>query len=278
MEINEIDFKLIKEKAEAKVFTFTNADGTIYDLSTSTVVCKLYLDPESAPEEISCTTDVPTGKVTVPFTTTHTADTGTFEYIIEQEKSGLIIPLVRGNITMVNYVPFTETIEAFLRSELPANLTLNEDYRNQRIFYWRRFLQEAFYILDSDLNIEEKWPVEVNMLIAKLVVYDAIMLAAQGSLASFFGGDYTSTSTIGGSLAKIETGPTKVEYHSVGRGIESIFRMGPNGETPFEIIMTSLCGLASKLGVKVPMCKGNNIPIGPKFYQNTSWNYKSLLD
>ena len=118
----------------------------------------------------------------------------------------------------------------------------------------------------------------MNALLAKLVVYDALMLASRGSLAAFFGGDYTSVSDIGGAIRSIETGPTKVELHSSAQGIGSLFGAGPNGETPFDIMTRDLCGLANHLSVNLHMCKPGKMPIAPQFFKNPKWEYPTLLN
>lgn len=277
MVIKEIDFKLIKDKAESKVFKFTNADGTVYDMTNSTASCKLYLDPES-PVSITCNIDVPNGKITIPFTSTHTVNNGTFEYILEEDVggTGTILALVKGNTTVLDYTPFSETLQAYLNSELPANITLTEDYRNQRIFYWRRILQTAFEITDVNLNVEEEWPILANALLAKLVVYDATMLASRGSFIAFMGGDYTSPEDLGGPVSKIETGPTSVEFHSTSKALGEVFQRGASGVSAFDTMLVDLCGLASFLKVKIPMCKGNYVPMIPKYCQNPDWAYPTL--
>lgn len=278
MTIKEIDFKLINSKSESKVFKFTNADGTVYDMAGSSVKCLLYLT--STPTEIVCVVDTVTGKITVPFSGTHTINNGVFEYIIEETKATLdVIPLVRGNISIVDYVPFSESIQAYLNSEVPANMVLSEDYRNQRIFFWRRILQSAFNISDADLNIEEKWPILVNALLAKLVVYDALILAAKGNLMGFFGGSFTSSESTGqGGIKSVETGPTKVEYFPVGDTLETIFKPNSQGISVLDTFKEGICSLAEFLRVKFYICPERKTIMGPRVYKNPDWDYPTLFD
>lgn len=279
MTIKEIDFQLIQEKAESKVFSLTNSDGTVYDMTDSSAICHLYLTPGSASIDITCTINVARGEISIPFLTTHTSTIGTFEYTIEETKvPAQLVQIVRGNIIVLPYVPFSESIEAYLRSELPANLTLSADYRNQRIMYWRRILQGAFNITDSNLNIESAWPTLVNALIAKLVVYDAMMLGARGSFMAFMGGDFTVNTNTGAPVKKIETGPTNVEFHSTSKSLREMFQPNANGYSAFTTIVEELCGLANFLKVKVPMCRGNTIGVTPKFYKNPKWDYPTLAE
>jgi hypothetical protein len=274
----EIDFQLIKDKDKSKVFLFTNSDGSIYSMTGSTAICKVYIDPQT-PTEITCTVDATLGRIIVPFLALHTSALGLFEYVIEETKTGnVIVPLIKGNITVINYTPFSETIEAYLRSELPGSVTLTEDFRNQKIIYWRKLLQTAFSISDANLNIESAWPTLVNALIAKLVVYDALMLATKGSFLAFLGGDYTSSTEAGGPVKKIETGPSNVEFYSTADGLKSMLQLNAQGVSPLDTLTSDLCGLSNYLGVKLYMCKGNDIKITPRVFQNPDWDYPTLDD
>ena len=277
MTIKEIDFNLIKDKAEKKVFILTNSDDTVYSMAGSTVVCKFYKAP-TPPVEIACDIHLVNGTITIPFTVVHADALGTYEYIIEETKSDAsVVPLVKGDIGILDYIPFSETIEAYLRAELPANLTLTMDYRNQKIFYWRRILQSAFEISDANLNIESAWPTLVNALLAKLVVYDALMLSASGAFVQFLGGDYTSTSTVSsGGVKSVETGPVKVEYFDTATSAKNAFVSSAGNLSMFETLKQGLCGLANQLRVKLPMCNGNVIPISPQFHQNPDWAISTL--
>ena len=153
------------------------------------------------------------------------------------------------------------------------------DYRNQRIMYWRRFLQGAFEITDANLNIESAWPTLVNALLAKLVVYDALDLAAKGSFVQFLGGSYTDATTVGGGgLKAVETGPTRVEYYDTASSAKQAFSSSMGNMSMFDAIKQSLCGLAKYLEVKVPMCEASNPIIAPKVYSNPDWEYPTLED
>lgn len=277
----EIDFSLIEDKAESKVFRLTNEAGGVYDMAGSTAICKLYLDPEN-PLDIVSTIDVPNGTITVPFTTTHSDNQGTFEYIIEETRTVAptgVVPVVGGNIAVLQYTPFSESLEAYLRSELPANLTLTVDYRNQRIMYWRRILQAAFEITDANINTESAWPTLVNALLAKLVVYDALVLAVNGSFIQFLGGDYTSTSTItSGEVKSIETGPTKVEYYSSATSAKDAVSANAGGTSMLSVIKDDICGLANFLEVKVHMCEQMKNSVSPAYVQNSNWEGTALPD
>lgn len=277
--VREIDFKVFLNKNASKVFKFENDDSSNYDFNDSTsVILKFYKDPDT-PLEINGSIDPLTAEVTFVFlSATHTDVLGNFEYVIEDTKSGgSIIPIGKGNIIVENYIPFSNSIDAFLVSELPANLSVTENFTNQRLLYWRLILQKAFNISDEDLETESAWPKLVNILFAKLVVYDALMLAATGSFVQFLGGSFTDTTTMGsGGIKSVETGPTKVEYYDTATSAKNALTAPAGGSSMFDILKSSICGLSNHLKVKLPMCEGKNIPIHPKYYQNPAWDYLKL--
>jgi len=273
------DFPLIKAKAKDVVLTFTNADGSVYDMTGSTAICKFYKVPPAV-IDITCSINVVNGTVTIPFTAVHSDTLGTYEYTIEETTvAPEVVELVNGNVVVEEYVFFSETIDAWLSSELPANLVLTFDYQNQRIFYWRNILQAAFEIDDADLNVESAWPEMVNSLIAKLVVYDALELSLKGGFVQFMGGNYTSSSTItSGSVKSIETGPTKVEYNSVATAAKDAVTVNAGGTSMLDAIKEAICGLANFLEVKVPMCKQMRNTVTPAYVQNPNWEGTALPD
>ena len=266
--MREIDFTLFKDKNQSRTFAFTNDDDTVYDMTGSTVKLLLYLT--STPLEISGSVTILTGKVIFNFLATDLTALGKYEYLVEETTSGLTkIPLTKGNLTVSQYVPFSESIEAYLASELPTDITLTEDYRSQRITYWRRFLMNAFYVGEGNLNVDSAWQPMQNAFIAKLIAYDVLMLAAKGSIMHIFGTAtiHNETALSGGDIKKIVTGPSEVEFFSGGDGLEKIMKAGPQGSA-LDTLISDICGLANFLKVKVPMCKANKVPFFPKFYTN----------
>jgi hypothetical protein len=272
--MKEIDFTLYSNKSQTRQFGFKNDDNTLYDLTGSTVNLTIYTTPTNIviPGNIT----ILTGKVVFNFSTSDTATIGDYEYLIEETKANTSkLPLTRGNLIIKDYVPFSSTIEAFLNSELPANITLKEDFINNKITYWRLLLKDGFYVDELNMNLESSWPKLANILIAKLIVYDAMMLAAKGSFMAFMGGDYTSSEGLGAPVKAIETGPTKVEFESSSKAIMDIFKAGPDGSA-LDTMLSDLCGLANHLKIKIPMCKGRTVPIAPQYYQNPDWAYPRL--
>lgn len=277
--MKEIDFNLYTDKSSTKVFQFTNSDDSIYNFAGSTVLFMLYLDPVT-PTNISCNINVVTGKITVNFNTSHTDNAGIYEYLIEETKQDdSKVPLIKGNVIIKDYVPFSQSVDAYLATELPGDLVLTENFKIQRITFWRMFLMGAFSVPEPNINIDSSWTVTQNALVAKLVAYDVLMLAAKGSLIQALGGDYSQTVvTSTGGIKSIETGPAKVEYFPSGDTVQKILSVGSGGLSVLDTLISDICGLANFLGVKVPMCKGNKVVIGPKHYVNANWHIPTLSE
>lgn len=277
----EIDFILKVDKVASKTFSFTDDTGAIYDFTDSTVALKLYLGGSGVdPTSISGSIVVLTGKVTFSFTTTHTDNIGTYEYIIEETKADTSkVELVKGNIVIEEEVPFSTSVEAFLATELPATIQLQENYIQQRKLYWKLFLQSAAGIADSALYNDTSWSIQYRILISKLIAYDALELAGKGSYFQFMGGDYTNPSSAPGAQVKsITTGPSEVEFHDTLSSIEKIFTPGSYGKSAWDIFNINLCGLANQIGVKIPMCVGNDCIIVPSLSKNSNWERTTLSD
>lgn len=275
----EIDFKLIVGKAASKTFVFTNDDGTDYDFGIGTVKLKLYLEG-SGEDPIEIDGGITDNKVVFAFTVIHTANKGNFEYVIEETKEDTsLVQLVKGNLLVIAEVPFTTSIEAFLVTELPASITLDENYKQQRIIFWKIFLMGAARIAEANIYTEISWTILYRMLIAKLVAYDALELAAKGSYFQFMGGSHTDPNEIsGGPVKKIETGPSSVEFHDTVNALDKIFSTSSGGFSAWENIQVNLCGLANKIGVKIPMCISDTIIFVPSKSSNPDWEIITLSD
>ena len=278
--VKELDFKLIEDKAKDKEFTFVNDDGSIYDLTDSTVTFKLYLSgPTGTPTEIVGSVTVLTGVVEFSFTTTHTANVGNYEYIIEETKNDAsLVQLLKGNVIVESETNFTISIEAFLITELPATIQLEENYIQQRTLWWKLFLQSAAGVSDSNIYNDASWSTLYIMLISKLIAYDALELAGKGSYFQFMGGSYTDQDeTPGAPVKSITTGPSEVEFHDTVAALDKLFS-STNGPSAWDTFSTNLCGLANKIGVKLPMCPATDCIFVPSLSKNPDWDYPTLSD
>ena len=72
-----------------------------------------------------------------------------------------------------------------VRIGLPGGIVLENQAYYSHVQKWQLFFQPSFNILDSDVFDETKWPSLVNVLISKLVIYDLILNAANGSMVAF---------------------------------------------------------------------------------------------
>ena len=276
--MKELDFILYSGKNQYKTFVFTNLDDTIYNFTGSTVDMHVYINPAS-PLVISGVITIATGRVLFNFTAIDFAIAGMYEYIIEETKADTSkVPLIRGNIKVEDYVPFSQSIDAFLDTDLPADITLEANYKIQRVLYWRTFLAPAFYIPEGSINTDSAWPMMANALIAKLVSYDTLMLAAKGSLLHLLGTtSSTSSTTTTGGIQEIETGPARVRFFQPSETMQQVFSStSKGGFSVLDTLISDICGLASYLKVKVPMCRGRKVVISPKYYQNPDWAITTL--
>ena len=278
--MKELDFILYSGKNQTKTFIFTNLDDTIYNFTGSTVVMNVYIDP-LGPMVISGTITIATGRVLFNFPGVDFSTPGIYEYIIEETKSDTTkVPLTRGNLKVEEYIPFSQAIDAFLDTDLPADITLDENYKIQRILYWRTFLASAFYIPQASINTDSAWSMMANALISKLVAYDALMRAAKGSLLHLLStSSSTTTSSTTGGIQEIETGPARVRFFQPSETMQQVFSStSKEGFSVLDTLISDICGLANFLKVKVPMCKGNKVVINPQRYVNTDWLPATTLD
>lgn len=156
--------------------------------------------------------------------------------------------------------PINLSIEQMVRFELPAGVSFDDNAFEALKYKWQLHLQPLTNpkIPTEDVMDETKWPTLVNVLIAKLIVYDMIVKAAQSSL--ILGSSSSSSSSSGGGTARgaiktIETGPTKVEFLPGSESIKQLFGNGNMQGSPFGIFVQSLCALASRLRIKLYICQ-----------------------
>lgn len=159
----------------------------------------------------------------------------------------------------------TVSIDDIIEFEIPPSITLDQNTKNYLLLKWRLYLQAAFEIEDAYLMDEASYSQLQNILIAKLIIYDLLVLEAKRYLASTMnGGGSSSTGASGGNIKKIETGPSNVEWYSGSDTLSKIFGPDKNGVSPFDSLSGDVCGLGNKLGVKLPMCKlYQNNPVIP---------------
>jgi len=275
--MTNLDFSIYQGKSTTKSFTLTNSNGSIYDLTGSTV--RLDIWASGNPTRlftISGTITLLTGIVAILITSTESVNQGLFDYkLIEVKSDDSEFVLVEGNLTVAPYLEQTLTIKAFIRGEFPTETSLSEDFINTKVIYYKYFLFEAANLPEPYISDDSSWSVQWRMLIAKLIAYDALVLALRGSIMAFSG---STTSEMGTTVKKIVTGPTEVEFGDPSSLIEKLLKPGLTGATALDGLITDLCGLANKLGVKVPPCKALKKVFVPQYHQYDDNTYISLTE
>lgn len=262
----QLDFKLYKGKTQEKSFTFRSEDGTYMDLTDSTVKLDIYNPIDGLlKSSINGTLDIATATAVFTFDSSILDWDGSYEYYIVKVKAGEVdVNLLYGNIILEAYTTFSQTISSYLESELPIGFVPSVNFVNQKTRYWRLFLQSAFDITDSLLNVDSAWPELVNALIAKLIAHDTLMTSIRGNLITAFGENIvTSERTIamGGDVKSIETGPSKVEFHPVSETLMQLLKSTTTGQNLLIQLSEDICGLARRVSVKIPMCKAGNLVV-----------------
>jgi PKD repeat protein len=185
------------------------------------------------------------------------------------------------NVDVVSQPEYGYTISEIIATERPSVILQNIDYETQRIKYWQLHLQILITpnISDAFVFDETKWPTMVNVLIAYLVIHDLIMKAAKESIASSLQVN-TGVESAAGGVKSIETGPSKVEWYDVSNTISQVFKSGGVGtKSIFEQLNESICTIASRYRIKLPMCKAlsSTIIVPQKVGRKTPPDINSIL-
>lgn len=103
------------------------------------------------------------------------------------------------------------TILEMVQYDLPVGLAFDSIGFDQNVRKWQLYLQTAATIDDDDVFNENAWPSLWNVLISKLVVYDLVVKAATGSMASFI----AAAESLNAFETKVITGTLQVADYSV---------------------------------------------------------------
>lgn len=241
-----------------------------YDLTGKTVELRVY--DRSAPPALVFTlptTAIGNGFAVVDFDIAETSQDSPVDFILvedlgaEGEQN-----LQYGSINFIDLskqvIPFKDMVE----NETPGNMVIPENFVNYKSYEWRLFLQTAITpnMTDLDLTNETAWPVQVNMLIAKLVVYDYI----QKQLKQFLGSSTSTDQVSGAGIKKIETSPASVEYFDTINSLGDFFKADKSGKSPMSVVAQDICLLADKLRISLPQICGplSSNPILPIIVRN----------
>lgn len=149
------------------------------------------------------------------------------------------------NVVVGMNLPIREALAA----ELPG-MAFDEAALNNSIKKWQLYLQTRVGVSNEDVFVEARWPPLANVLIAKLLVYDELVRQANSFVQAG-----NTTRVVKGSVKKVETGPTNVEWNPPSESFSLLFK---NKDASFiDFLLNDICLYARSLGILLPMCKLN---------------------
>lgn len=260
----EKDLSLFVDLAKTLVYTFTQGeDKTPYDLSTASDVRFVYQKTDSIEVEVTGTVSGANNNIVTFILPKTDLDTqGHFRYYIWINRTLASEDIIAGgDLVITDSANAQVSLDTMIKYETPAGLNIDDNFKNIRIRYWRELLQQAFDI--TDIVDEEEYTFLQQNFIAKLVVYDAILLEIKNLAISVSTSSSDNSSGATGAVKKVVTGPAEVEFHNPSNSISSFTTRGASGKTPLEELSVDICGLASKLQVHLKMCDFKGSPVMP---------------
>jgi len=106
-------------------------------------------------------------------------------------------------------------------------------------------------IVDPNIFNEAAYPGMVNVLIAKLVVYELVW-AALGNTIIGAGASGNATSGGSGAMKRVETGPSNAEWYDPSAMLNAMFRGNGSAGNAYDMFIQGICMLASSLGINIP--------------------------
>ena len=88
------------------------------------------------------------------------------------------------SISLSNSPSLDITISEMVMAELPVGVSINSIYYGQLLKKWQLYLQKSQSISDTDVFDESKWSVMANVLIAKLIINDLMILNQKNVISS----------------------------------------------------------------------------------------------
>ena len=205
----KLDFSSLRGLTLTKIFQISEVSAGVivpYDTTGKTLYLRVYdrADPPVLQYQLP-SASLGVGYASFNFSAVQTDIADNVDYlIVEDANPQPEIQLKYGAISFVpltGYLPFIDMV----RNETPGGVYIPDSFVSIKSLEWRLYLQKAFEpnIADVDITNEQAWPVLVNFLIAKLVVYDYLVKAIKSLLAKTSSADQSNAA----SLKKIETGP-----------------------------------------------------------------------
>jgi len=150
------------------------------------------------------------GIYTVSLTVTNTDGSATFEMML-----------------VFNTAPgLNLTILEMVLAQLPSGIPVNPNTFNNLIKKWQLYLQPGLRVSDADVFDETKWIPLANVLIAKLIIYELILMAAQSAMSSV--SQSGAATAVGTTSNVLLTDYAMIVDFSSPLTIESIFVDGTN--------------------------------------------------
>lgn len=255
VQVQKVDFSYFRGLVLNKVFLINEVvNGVVqpYDM-TGKVINLEMRDRSNVPVLLYTIAGVVgVGTVSFPFTNLQTDLVGIADYQII-ENPALLLQYGSANFTLAqDFMPFGDLVV----NELPPGLVLPAAFIALKATEWRLYLQKAITppIANIDVQNEAAWPILVNILIAKLVVFDFIIK----SIKSLIAGSTLQDVGSGANIKKVETGPSNVEFHDPFAALAKFFNRTKYG-TPLQAMAIDICQLARRLRVYLPICENPNM-------------------
>lgn len=144
-------------------------------------------------------------------------------------------------------------VTQLVADNLPAGFSVSTDFIAKHLKTWQLLLYRAAEIpedLKYDISV---WSDEWRLILAYCIIYDLYMNVLSGNYI-LVGSSETNTSTGGGTVKKITTGPTEVEYHNDSSTLAMLLKDWDKPGGLLYLLFAKACMAASLLGVKLPFC------------------------
>jgi len=181
------------------------------------------------------------------------------QYIFASTEAGTYIVTLRLTISQqVNTLLAPESISSSLVNQLTIK--------------WQELLYEGVGVSLENRHSEYRWPYLANTLISYLIIRDSVYNSLNASALA--ASAVSASSSDGGAIKKIETGPVNVERHDGSAVASKAFAIMFSKQGLWEDIQAQLCSLAMKLGIHISGCK--NQPIIPlKVIRGSDYAYEN---
>lgn len=149
------------------------------------------------------------------------------------------------------------TIYQLVASNLPAGFVVSDNYIDERLKYWQLFLRDGAEIDPEDvykwsawlaLEDGDKWAI----LLSYCIAYDVYLKILGGFFLWVNPGEQEES---GGSVKKIVTGPTEVEYHDSSKALSEIIKAIKGQGGLLDEFLRLACAFAAQLGISLPFCE-----------------------